>query len=363
MSVYPERRNGRLTGRFVVEVQIGGKRLRKVTGDYAQTKAIEDELVMQVASGEGKPKLDHREGVHPKTVAELLVRGEGPLWGNTSIHRSAPAAIKRIAGIIGTVKKLKDISTHDIDKVVAGLRREGLAPATINRNLSAFHRLVAWGKERGWGPTANISIPWQEEPEQTLRLINDGDDQRIVDQLCSQGSKGVLVADFVKVLLVTGLRRGELLSRTPDDLYTSQGRTWLRVTKTKTKRERAVPLTPDAEAILRTRLPWKVYAHDVRAQWDKAREALGLGPDAVLHATRHTFGTRLVRNGVDPFTLKELMGHQTLSTTQRYVHVAGAQKVAAVDSLDLTPVTRGVGEHRVGDTPAKSPTERQEQNQ
>lgn len=51
------------------------------------------------------------------------------------------------------------------------------------------------------------------------------------------------------------------------------------------------------------------------------RERAGLGPDVKLHGARHTFATRAIINGVDLATLAELLGHRSVATTQRYVHL------------------------------------------
>jgi hypothetical protein len=48
---------------------------------------------------------------------------------------------------------------------------------------------------------------------------------------------------------------------------------------------------------------------------------------------RHTFASRLVRNGVDLNTVKELMGHYSITTTQRYLHSQAKEKMQAVESL------------------------------
>jgi integrase len=55
--------------------------------------------------------------------------------------------------------------------------------------------------------------------------------------------------------------------------------------------------------------------------------------DLTFHDLRHTFASRLVAKGSDLNTLKELMGHSKLTTTQRYLHSSAELKRAAVDSL------------------------------
>ena len=74
---------------------------------------------------------------------------------------------------------------------------------------------------------------------------------------------------------------------------------------------------------------------------------MGLDGDGrvVVHALRHTFGTRLIRSGVDAFTTGQLMGHSSLQTTQRYVHVADELKLRAIRKLSqsFSTVTADAG--------------------
>ena len=56
--------------------------------------------------------------------------------------------------------------------------------------------------------------------------------------------------------------------------------------------------------------------------------------DFTFHDTRHTFTSHLVMAGVNITTVKELLGHKTLTMTLRYAHLAPSHKVKAVDLLD-----------------------------
>ena len=56
--------------------------------------------------------------------------------------------------------------------------------------------------------------------------------------------------------------------------------------------------------------------------------------DFVFHDLRHSFASRLVMSGVDITTVKELLGHKTLTMTLRYAHLAQSHKARAVEMLE-----------------------------
>lgn len=63
--------------------------------------------------------------------------------------------------------------------------------------------------------------------------------------------------------------------------------------------------------------------------------AKAAGVDMTPHTLRHTFGTRLARKGVDPFTIRDLMGHSSVETTGQYTRSNQADRRAAVELLTI----------------------------
>ena len=68
---------------------------------------------------------------------------------------------------------------------------------------------------------------------------------------------------------------------------------------------------------------------------ERVRDALELPVEFVLHSLRHTFGTRLGEAGADAFTIMRIMGHSTITVSQRYVHPTPETMENAFVALEL----------------------------
>jgi integrase/recombinase XerC len=164
------------------------------------------------------------------------------------------------------------------------------------------------------------------------------------------------------VPLALGLRRGEVIALNVGDLKTVAGVLSFRVRTLKQrgkKRERLAPVTdPDDAALLerytrwehgdepdpgaplyltsatrhpfrRTRLTPKAVEHRLKRLAARA----GIERRVHPHALRHGFATGLLRSGADLKSVQELMGHQSLASTERYLHSNFARQVEAVRRL------------------------------
>jgi site-specific recombinase XerD len=148
------------------------------------------------------------------------------------------------------------------------------------------------------------------------------------------------------LLPATGLRIGEITSLRKANLKKASGRMYL-VFRGKRDKERTVPLNSAASALLEEYLhdhptsdylfagpsgfpitPHAVRKH-TRGLAERHPELAGLSP----HVLRHTFATMSVRKGVDLATLKALLGHENIATTQRYLHPDLDMLSEAVDRL------------------------------
>jgi integrase len=325
MSIYADKKNGRPTGSWVVEVQVAGKKLRKRFPDF------------QAAS---QAELDHKTGIsplgrvsaapagagletvrgQPRTLSAALEALEGVLWVGLKSKAEQVDRVKRVIRWTGDAQ-LAALDQTWADKVFRQLAARGSAGG-LNRNLSALEPFLAAIRDRGWGRFA----PSWERPTETegrIRVLSPAEEQALLNQLKLAGFP--TVAALVEVALDTGMRRGELLAIDRTGLrQAANGGWWYDLDKTKSGSPRSIPLTPRALAGIRQLLLAGLPpVHTVRYAWNKAQEAMGLAADQdfTLHACRHTTATRLLERGENTRVIQKWLGHKRLETTERYAHV------------------------------------------
>ena len=155
-----------------------------------------------------------------------------------------------------------------------------------------------------------------------------------------------------EMLYACGLRVSELVGLDVDGISTERRevRVW-----GKGSRERVVPVSDPALKALAAYLPWREELQKRYPKWadpdalivnhrggrltrrgvaqiiDRTLLGLGSGRRASPHTLRHTFATHLLDGGADLRTIQELLGHRSLSTTQRYAQVSLDHLVSVYD--------------------------------
>ena len=153
------------------------------------------------------------------------------------------------------------------------------------------------------------------------------------------------IKPMVLVKLNTGIRRGELFNLKVSDLDLNARLLTVVGEGAKSGQTRQVFLndvafqtlvtwlnqTQNSELVFPSPKTGKRF-DNINKAWREIRTKAGL-PDLRLHDLRHTFGTRLAHDRVDLVTIKELMGHESLDTTARYLHTSDERKIQAVQGL------------------------------
>jgi site-specific recombinase XerD len=142
-------------------------------------------------------------------------------------------------------------------------------------------------------------------------------------------------------MAMTGLRRGEIVNLKVGDLYFNNGRSLLIVKNGKGAKDRCIPLNPTIARRLQKyvderKLKGKLFpitARNLSIKINTWAKRAGI-PQIHTHSFRHKFATDLLQKGANLRTVQELLGHTSLSVTERYLAVTDENKSWAVGLLD-----------------------------
>ncbi len=223
---------------------------------------------------------------------------------------------------------------------VADMHGRGLSPATIGRRLSAARSLFDWlGRRDEVRVNPAAAVPNPKKADRLPDRLDVEDVTAVLEAPDAAGVLGLRDRALLELLYGAGLRVAELVGLDVDDVQFSD-RT-VRVLG-KGKKERIVPFGRKAEAALRAYLSaaaalraksddaalflnargGRLTDRSVRRLLDAAVTRAALARGVHPHALRHSFATHLLEAGMDLRSIQELLGHERLSTTQRYTRLA-----------------------------------------
>ncbi len=234
---------------------------------------------------------------------------------------------------------LRRVDHLTIRSYLAHLARKKLARSSTARHLSALRSFFKFLMREGdveANPARTVATPKREK--HLPAVMQTSEVALLIDQPDASRKLGARDRAFLELLYASGLRISELVGIDLDDL---ELRTRLVKVHGKGSKERIVPFGSKAEAALRAWLAVRgelahdpdeqaifvnyrgerITARSVRRLFDgyigKAALRSGISP----HTMRHSFATHLLTAGADLRTIQELLGHASLSTTQKYTHL------------------------------------------
>lgn len=242
---------------------------------------------------------------------------------------------------------LKNLETQDFRAWLSSRLSAGYDPASNARALSSVKQFFRYlEKNHGVSNPYALAVRGPRRKAPLPKALTQGAAREAISHVGElQDEPWVALRDTAMLTLLygAGLRIGEALSLTRRQV---QGADTLMVTG-KGSKQRQVPLLPAVRQALADYLhacPHAIGADDVifvgvkgaplhrpafNKQMQKLRGYLGLPENATPHAFRHSFATHLLSQGADLRAIQELLGHSSLSTTQRYTAVDSARLLAA----------------------------------
>jgi integrase len=244
-----------------------------------------------------------------------------------STLRNDKAVLDHLVASYGVNRTLRSLTVRDLERFKAGLLK-GVTATTVNGYLrhlrGAFATALRWEYLLRNPATA---VPFELEPQREAPPVIEEVLTGILSKSTAAESRAF------RILLYTGLRPFELCKLTYGHIVGGV----IRV-KGKRGRIRVIPVMGECKQLLGEGvptahvIPWRhpvTLSHKFRV----VATAAGYG-NVRLYDLRHTFGTVMVLAGVDPFHVSKLMGHTSLSTTQRYVTVTRKTLELAVGKAD-----------------------------
>jgi integrase len=247
-------------------------------------------------------------------------------------------------------RKLADKRLDLIDSVaveaykrhrMATVSRRGtpMSPASINRELATLKRALRVAvDEKKILAVPRIRLMKGEHSREFV--LSPEDESRYLAALAPQ------MRTFCAFLVETGLRVGEAIALEWRQVYLKTGDAYITVKAghAKNGKARSVPLTRRAQALLaaisgRQSLVFgnsegvRLYHTWLCQQHVRVRELLGFPVDFVLHSLRHTFGSRLGNAGAEAFAIMNLMGHSSVTVSQKYVHPSTESMRRAIELM------------------------------
>ncbi len=260
--------------------------------------------------------------------------------------RDVLAFLRFLAGHLGRrpdLAALEGLTPADVRAWLAARQQAGMARTSTNRAMSSVRTFF-----RFLDRTARASNPAPEAvktpspPRQVPRALSPEDAREAIGTVGALSDQPWIARRDIALFTLMygcGLRIAEALDLNRGDV--PEGDT-LRI-HGKGRKDRVVPVLPVVRQAIADYLehcPWpggpdaplfvgargkRLNPGVVQRQMRRVRALLGLPPGTTPHALRHSFATHLLAGGGDLRTIQELLGHSSLSTTQRYTEVDTAR--------------------------------------
>jgi integrase len=314
-----------------------GRRIRESTGVSDKAKALEFYYKKKTEIAEGKfldKKVDKKIKFEQfaDEYLEKYSKVENRAW-KKSDWVYIRALKKFFSGFY-----LSGITKDTIARFKSEKKKEGTQNGGINRILaclkSIYNRAIEWEVYNGVNPMQGVKK--LQEPSGRTRYL-EREVLRNLLECCDERFK-----PYVIIAVHTGLRLSEQLSLKWEHLdFKNQV---ISVYRTKNGKKRVLPMNEDMIIVFQSIQKQKDSPYifcdangkpvvHVRCAFDRAKKKANIN-DFHWHDLRHTTASHLAMAGVDLYTIKDLLGHSTITMTERYAHLSKSHKENAIAVLN-----------------------------
>jgi len=236
---------------------------------------------------------------------------------------------------------LKTLDNIILRGFLSSLFQSGNKKSTVARKLASTRSFLQYCLQKGWledNPARVVATP--KQGKNVPSFLSEEEMTHFLD-LPTKPKKALDYRDkaLLELLYATGIRVGELVGMNVEDVNFNQR--LIRV-RGKGKKERLLPFGRKAAVSLRDYLPWRKLINQGRIEEealflnfrgrrlssrsverivDKYLQRAALRRKISPHSLRHSFASHLLSRGADLRVIQELLGHESLATTQKYTHI------------------------------------------
>jgi len=260
---------------------------------------------------------------------------------------------------------LLSAGTDVVRTYLAFLNEKQYSKATIARKLAtlrSFYKFLVKRNQLTSNPVVAVRTPKQEK--KLPRFLDYEEVKKLLNTPPQDNWLGARDRAILETLYSTGIRVSELVALNMDDVDFLGEVVHIR---NKKKKERITPIGSSALQVIQYYMEYRnkraqnntnfdskvlfvnkhgrrLSTRSVRRKMDKYLKMAGLDPAISPHTLRHSFATHMLNNGADLRSVQELLGHQSLSTTQIYTHLTTTKLKDVYENAH--PRGGGNGEHK-----------------
>jgi len=260
---------------------------------------------------------------------------------STSTYEQYKRWIKRWSVYLdGRNKGPWEADEDDVTEFLMAIKAD-YSPGYVGHVIAYMKAFYQWGIARGF----TQKDPWYlvkrpREPKRLPRVLTQDDAAKILRAIKKHTPQDMRDRAVLEALYSTGCRVSELCGINMEDIDLNLGQA---IVKGKGNKERIVYFTDSAIQAIKVYTSWArgyfTNGKTTRALFlgargerlnrnvvveiiERARKRAGIMTNVTPHTFRHSFATHLLENGADMRYVQELLGHERISTTQIYTHVA-----------------------------------------
>ncbi len=244
--------------------------------------------------------------------------------------------------------ELGEISSFGVHEFMVKRQGDGVRNSTINRELTVLKKMLGLAIKWGYRTTANPVEKgnyFSEEEYKRDRVLNYAEERRLLRSAAPH------LKPILTCALMTGMRYAEILGLTWDRVDLERRQITVKAEASKSGKKRIVPINETLHAELdklkklnKGKSGFVFLYQDpksgktrnvktVRRAFVMACRRAGI-MNLRFHDLRHTAGTRLIESGADPISVRDILGHADLKTTEGYLHSSLKRMETAARLLD-----------------------------